>query len=126
MHELAICQGLVDEVARVARAQGADEVQAVTVAVGVLAGVEPGLLERAFTIARAGTVAARARLDLQSLPARVACSECGAEAEVAPNRLLCPGCGGWQVRVVGGDELLLTRVELTRAAPVDAQPLPLQ
>jgi hydrogenase nickel incorporation protein HypA/HybF len=121
VHELAVCQGLVDEVVRVASAQGADEVQAVTVAVGVLAGVEPGLLERAFVIARAGTLAARARLQLQSLPARVACSDCGAEAEVAPNRLLCPGCGGWKVRVVGGDELLLTRVELTRAAPAPPQ-----
>lgn len=121
MHELAVCQGLVDEIARVARAQGADEVQAVTVAVGALAGVESGLLERAFVIARAGTVAAQARLQLQSLPARVACSECGAEAEVAPNRLLCPACGGWRVRVVGGEELLLIRVELTRAVPAALQ-----
>jgi hydrogenase nickel incorporation protein HypA/HybF len=121
VHELAVCQGLVDEIARVARAQGADEVQAVTVAVGALAGVESGLLERAFVIARAGTVAAQARLQLQSLPARVACSECGAEAEVAPNRLLCPACGGWRVRVVGGEELLLIRVELTRAVPAALQ-----
>ncbi len=121
MHELAVCQGLVDEVARVAREQGANEVQAVTVAIGVLAGVEPGLLERAFVIARAGTVAAQARLHVLTLPARVACNECAAEAEVPANRLLCPSCGGWLVRVVGGEELLLTRVELTRAVPAALQ-----
>jgi hydrogenase nickel incorporation protein HypA/HybF len=120
VHELALCQGLVAEVERVALGQRASAVQAITVAVGALSGVEPGLLERAFLIARAGTVAAQAQLLLDVMPARVACDDCGLQAEVPPNRLLCPLCGNWRVRVVGGEELLLMRVELTRepeAAP---------
>ena len=118
MHELAVCQGLIAEVERVARAQQASRVYAVAVAVGALSGVEAGLLERAFSIARAGSVAAKARLRVEVVPARVACTVCGAEGEVPPNRLLCPACGGWQVRLVGGEELLLTQVELSRdAAP---------
>lgn len=114
MHELAVCQGLMAEVERVARDQQATSVQAITVAVGSLSGVDPGLLARAFSIARAGTLAARAQLHVDALPARVACSACGAECVVPPNRLLCTACGTWQVRVIGGEELLLTRVELTR------------
>jgi hydrogenase nickel incorporation protein HypA/HybF len=115
VHELAVCQGLIDQVTRVAREQRAVRVHAVTVAVGALSGVEPGLLERAFSIARAGTVAQQARLHVETLPARVACG-CGAESDVPPNRLLCPECGNWRVRVVGGEELMLTHVELTRTA----------
>lgn len=115
MHELAVCQGLIEAVERVAHAQRATAVHAVTVAVGTLSGVEPGLLARAFEVARAGTVAALAQLHVDALPARVACAKCGAHGDVPPNRLLCPACGDWQVRVIGGEQLMLTRVELTRA-----------
>jgi hydrogenase nickel incorporation protein HypA/HybF len=116
VHELALCQGLMAEVDRVARTQHASAVHCVRVAVGALSGVEPGLLERAFHIARAGTVAHLARLQLEVLPARVACDACDVQAEVPANRLLCPACGTWRVRLTGGEELLLTQVEWTRDA----------
>jgi hydrogenase nickel incorporation protein HypA/HybF len=120
VHELAVCQGLIAEVERVARAHRSHAVQRVRVAVGALSGVEPELLARAFDIARAGTLAARAQLDLDVLPVRVACTDCGDEAGVAPNRLLCPACGSWRVRVVGGDDMLLMQVELAGEEPVAA------
>ncbi len=116
MHELAVCQGLIDEIERVARAQHASTVHAVVVAVGALSGVEPDLLQAAFVIARAGTVAAQAQLRVETPPARVACDACSLCAAVPVNRLLCPGCGNWRVRVVGGEELTLMRVELSRDA----------
>ena len=116
MHELAVCQGLIDQIERVARAQHASTVHAAVVAVGALSGVEPELLQSAFIIARAGTVAAQAQLRVDTLPARVDCPVCGLCAEVPVNRLLCPGCGTWRVRVVGGEELTLMQVELSRAA----------
>lgn len=116
VHELALCQGLMAEVDRVARGQRASAVHGVRVAVGALSGVEPGLLERAFHIARAGTIAQRAWLRLDVLPARVACDGCKLQSEVPANRLLCPACGTWRVRLIGGEELLLTQVELTRDA----------
>jgi hydrogenase nickel incorporation protein HypA/HybF len=42
----------------------------------------------------------------------VHCTECGAETEPAPNRLLCGDCGGWHTRLVSGDEMLLANLEL--------------
>jgi hydrogenase nickel incorporation protein HypA/HybF len=114
VHELAVCQGLIDQIEHVARAQHASTVHAVVVAVGALSGVEAELLQAAFVIARAGTVAAQAQLRVDSLPVRVACEACGQCTEVPVNRLLCPGCGTWRVRVVGGEELTLMQVELSR------------
>ena len=55
MHELAICQALLDEVGRIVQERRAERVAAVRVRCGALAGVEPGLLERAYEVARAGT-----------------------------------------------------------------------
>ncbi len=87
---------------------------ALTVHLGALSGVEPLLLERAFSIARAGTIAESATLTIALLPVRIACETCGAQGDVPAQRLLCVRCGSWQVRVVAGEELELARVELQR------------
>ena len=112
MHELSLCQGMMAQLERVARENGASAVHRVTIAVGPLSGVEPRLLEEAFPIARAGTIAATAELVVEHAPLRVECLTCGAGSEAAPNRLVCGHCGDWRTRVVSGDELLLKRVEM--------------
>lgn len=114
MHELAICQGLMREVERVAHAAGADRVVSVTVRIGPLSGVEPQLLESAFPLASAGTSAAGARLIIERAALRVRCQRCGGESEVPSTRLVCTHCGHWRVQVLSGEELLLARVELLR------------
>lgn len=115
MHELAVCQGLMLEVERVARAHDAEAVDKIIVLLGPLSGAEPDLLQRAFEVARAGTVAANAELLVEADEVRVACASCGGEGPAAPNKLLCPACGDWRVRVVSGEALMLKSVELRRA-----------
>jgi len=112
MHELAICQGLLQEVGRVAREKGAGTVERIVLQVGGLSGVEPPLLSRAFEIAREGTVAAEAELDIRIGPVVVECRECGGRGAVPVNRLLCPFCGDWRVRVTEGEELLLLSLDI--------------
>lgn len=114
MHELSICQALIDQVARVAEEQRARRVVSVTVRIGPLSGVEPALLESAYPLASAGTNAADSRLIIERAEVRVRCLECGAESRASSSSLLCGECGGWRVRVLTGQELLLARVELER------------
>lgn len=116
MHELSICGSLLREVERAARAHGSREVTAIVVAIGPLSGVEAQLLARAFSVARIGTVAARAALKVETAPVVVWCAHCRIETAVAANALLCGRCGTWQVELKSGDELLLKRVELSDVA----------
>jgi hydrogenase nickel incorporation protein HypA/HybF len=67
-------------------------------------------MEDAFPIAAAGTAASGAVLHLHTQAVRVRCKECGAESEVAPNRLVCALCDNWRTRLISGDELMLERV----------------
>jgi hydrogenase nickel incorporation protein HypA/HybF len=122
MHELAVCQALIEQVESIAREQRANQVVEIGVHIGPLSGVEPQLLERAFSIACAGTVADGARLVLNSTPVRVDCSSCGQVTDALPARLVCGNCGDWQTRVVSGDELLLTTVEVCRETQTDLNP----
>ena len=112
VHELSVCQALLAQVIEIATDRGASAVSRITVEVGPLCGVEPGLLASAFEIVRAGSCAAGAILSIETTAITISCLICGAESQTAPNRLLCAACGGYRTRVVGGDELRLRGVEL--------------
>ena len=112
MHELSLCQDLIDQVTELARKHKARAVSSVKVQIGQLAGVEPLLLASAFTIARAGTVAEQAEMITEVVAPRVICNACGAESDATPANLLCSVCGSNDTRLIRGDELILARVEL--------------
>jgi len=119
MHELAICQALIQQEKKIAAVENAIAVSDIYVSIGPLSGVESVLLENAFPIAAAGTVARAAILHLHEKPVKILCESCGAETEVAVNRLVCGKCENWRTRLVSGDELLLERVCLDRETAED-------
>ena len=115
MHELSVCQALVQQLESVSAANGGGAVALVRLRIGPLSGVEAELLRHAFPIAAAGTIADGAELLIEPSAIVVQCKECGATSEAKPNRMLCAACNGFKVRMVSGDEMLLESVEL--AAP---------
>lgn len=124
MHELYVCQALIDQVETIALEQKAIRVETIYLGIGPLSGVEPRLLEQAFFIARAGTVADDAQLNITSLPIRVSCHECGHVTDALPARLICGDCGHWHTQLISGDEMQLERVELVKqTAETERTPL---
>ena len=121
MHELSVCQALVNQLETVSAQNGGGRVELVKLRIGPLSGIEASLLAQAFPIAAAGSIAAGAELAIDPAPLVVQCRDCGASGEAAPNRMLCPACGGFRVRTVSGTEMLLESVEL--AAPATAEML---
>ncbi len=115
MHELAICQSLIEQVESIALERNAQCVTSIIVAMGPLSGVEEQLLKNAYPIASAGTVAENAELVIETLPVRVKCTQCGSESDALPNKLICKQCGDWRTTLVSGDELMLMSVELEKA-----------
>ena len=115
MHELAVCQGLMGQVEQVAMREQAVRVTRIVLQIGPLSGVEPRLLCDAFPIAAAGSLAEGAVLQVESMPIRVECSQCGAQSEATANRLICGACGDWRTRLLSGEELILQSVELERS-----------
>lgn len=114
MHELAICQSLMDQVETIARERNALCVTSIVVGIGPLSGVEAQLLKNAYPVASAGTIAEDAELVIEHLPVKVRCGQCGRESDALPNKLNCRQCGDWRTTLVSGDELLLLSVELEK------------
>ena len=109
MHELSIAQAILEIATRNA---GESRVTAVCVRVGHLRQVVPPALEFAFELLAQGTPAEGAVLELEQVPAAVACRRCGQEAQLEGFPLACPGCGAVEVDVIRGEELLVESLEL--------------
>ena len=120
MHELAICQAMLAQVEAIAREHNAARVVSITLGMGPLSGVEESLLQHAYPVAVAGTLAEGAELLVEVTAIKVRCTSCGEESAATANRLLCAHCGDWHTELISGDEMLLLSVELdkseTRAA----------
>ncbi len=115
MHELAICQALMNQVESIAAERNARSVVSIVVGMGPLSGVEAQLLKHAYPVASAGTVAEGAELVIENLPVRIKCTQCGSESDALPNKLVCKACGDWRTTLISGDELMLMRIELETA-----------
>lgn len=102
------------QVEQIAVENNARRVVRIVLQLGPLSGVESELLQQAFPIASAGTVADDSVLDIETQPIRVSCNSCGAESDATANRLVCGVCGDWKTTLISGDEMLLQSVELER------------
>lgn len=107
-------ESALDAVRREARAHHARHVERIVLRIGAISGVEPEALRFAFDALIPGTIARDARLDIESVPARVHCRSC-AKDFVAERGFIfrCPGCGDFSSEVREGRELELSRIEFT-------------
>lgn len=114
MHELSVCEALVDQLRDLAARESAQRITRVLLRIGPFSGVVPELLEHAFPVASAGTVAEGAAIRIEDAPVQVRCRSCGAETAAQPGRLVCGECGDFRTDLLSGDEMLLVSVELER------------
>jgi hydrogenase nickel incorporation protein HypA/HybF len=108
VHELSLASAVVDTVERHA---GGRPVAAIEMRIGALRQVVPESLELYVEIVGRGTVCEGAQLEVELVPARLAC--CGGEWE--PPSFRCPSCGGGGT-IVAGDEFLVESIELEETA----------
>ena len=108
MHELSIA----DAVLAIARAHAGDRrLVAVEVEVGHLRQVVPSALAFAFEL-----LAPDVALEMTEVPAAGRCRACGAESELPVFPLTCAACGGTDMEIVRGEELLVQAVEVETAS----------
>ena len=112
MHELSIADSIVAIASRHAAGR---RVVKVEVRVGHLRQVVPDALAFAFQVTAEGTCVAGAELDLQEVPAAGRCRTCGHQSELGGFPLQCAGCGGLDVELTAGEELLVNSLELDDA-----------
>ncbi len=113
MHELSLAESVV----RIATVHAAGRaVVKVELKVGHLRQVVPSALEFAFELVAQGTPVEGAELVLEEVPAAGRCRRCGAESELPGFPLACAACGGLDLELLRGEELLVDALELHEVA----------
>jgi hydrogenase nickel incorporation protein HypA/HybF len=109
MHELSIAESVVRIAERHAAGRRVSKVQ---LRVGHLRQVVPPALEFAFVLVARGTVVEGAELEMDQVPAAGRCEGCGVESTFTAFPFACEACGGLDIEVTQGEELLVEALEL--------------
>jgi len=112
MHESTLAMNILEIVVdQAARAQ-APAVHRVDLCVGEYAGVEATTLASCFAMLAEGTLAEKATLEIERIPATGTCNRCGAAASRQGRLFRCPVCEASTVRLVTGRELYVKSIEV--------------
>jgi hydrogenase nickel incorporation protein HypA/HybF len=110
MHELSIAEAIVAIAEEHARGRPVAKVE---VKIGHLRQVVPSALSFAFELVVEGTILEGAELEIEEVPARIACRRCTTKGHVTEFPFACTSCGSVDVAVESGDELFVDALELT-------------
>jgi hydrogenase nickel incorporation protein HypA/HybF len=104
---------LAESVVRIACRHAAGRpIARVELKVGHLRQVVPSALEFAFELVAQGTEAEGAELAMEEVAAAGRCRDCRAESELPGFPLRCGACGGLNIELLRGEELLVDALEL--------------
>ena len=112
MHELSLASSLIEAAVVEARTHEGHSITGIRCRIGRLRQIDSRLFREAFDIAKAGTIASNAWLDLVYTPILLECSVCGLSVELEEWRFDCPKCGEPRITLNGGDEAELTSMDL--------------
>ncbi|MFC2160710.1 hydrogenase maturation nickel metallochaperone HypA [Acidobacteriota bacterium] len=113
MHELSIIANLYEIMEEKAREQGAKKITLVKLQVGVLSGIVPDFLETAFDIFKKDTMASEAKLEIEKVPLKIQCKECGTEKTSFELIYICPKCSSNHIITLDGTELILEKMDIS-------------
>lgn len=112
MHEMSLCEGVLQIIESEAKNQKFTKVKRVIIDVGVLSGVEISAFEFAFEVVMRGSIAENAELEINELVAQAWCMQCAKVVTVNQRYDPCPKCGSYQLQISSGDELKIKELEV--------------
>jgi hydrogenase nickel incorporation protein HypA/HybF len=108
MHELAVTQCIVDQVAEHVHGR---RVRSIQLEIGKLSGVVPDSVRFCFDLITVGTSLEGSALVIGEPDGLAHCARCGGDFPLPDLLLLCP-CGSADVRVLSGTQLLIKSVKV--------------
>ena len=122
MHELAIAESLIEQVAAKAQKLGAQGVKSVTIKVGEYSGICTEALSFAYGPLAEGTLLENSQLIIQASPFVLYCPHCQKQWHPAEFRRSCEYCHSLEVKIISGRELDLVSMEVAYPGPIGQTP----
>ena len=112
MHEMSIAQSLITILEEEMEKHGAGSLKSVRLHIGRMSAIVPDALSFCFRVITEGTCMEGARLDMEMIPLRGLCVECGAEFEIKDYAFICPECASTRIESISGQDLSIVEMEV--------------
>lgn len=112
MHEMALCEGILQILEENAESQGFKKIKIVWLEIGAFAGIELDAMRFNFDVVTKGTLAEHAQLEIIEIPAEAWCMQCSKTVQIKQRFDACPVCGRYQLQVTGGEQMKITQLEV--------------
>lgn len=112
MHELSLCEGILQVIEAEAQKQQFKEVIQVILDIGTLSAVEIPALEFAFEVVMQGSIADKAILKINIIEAKAWCLSCSKIVAVKQRYDACPYCDSYQLQISSGNEMKVKELEV--------------
>lgn len=114
MHEVSIALGMVDELARIANENNAKYIIAVNLRIGRSSGIVIDSLKFAFDAVKLeNPLISSAEILIEEVPLKYECKECNESFQLDSIHFpSCPLCKSYSLRLISGEEMDITNVEL--------------
>ncbi len=112
MHEMSLCEGILQVLETESRKQGFDRVKAVWLEIGELSGVEIDAMRFSFDAVTRNSLAEGSALNIIDVPGTAWCMQCAKNVSVKQRFDACPDCGSYQLQVTAGEEMKIKELEV--------------
>ena len=112
MHEMSLCEGVLQVLESEAQKQGFKRVKNVWLEIGDLAGIEIDAMRFSFDAVTRNSIADGAALNIINVPGAAWCMQCSTSVSVKQRFDECPKCGSYQLQVTAGDEMKIKELEV--------------
>jgi len=112
MHEMSLCEGVLQILQTEAKNQGFTKVKTVWLEIGDLSSVEPDAMLFSFDVVTRNSLADGAKLEIIHVPGDAWCMQCSKNVPVKQRFDECPECGSYQLQITGGDEMKIKELEV--------------
>ncbi|WP_439882716.1 hydrogenase maturation nickel metallochaperone HypA/HybF [Pontibacter sp. MBLB2868] len=109
MHELSICENIIDAIEAEMQEQ-LPQVREVHLEVGILSCVQPLVLEHIYTCMTGTGPLQHSTLKIEQVEVLAACRECRQQFKVEDSIFVCPDCGSPSSDILKGRELKIVRI----------------
>ncbi|MEL6866363.1 MAG: hydrogenase maturation nickel metallochaperone HypA [Bacteroidota bacterium] len=112
MHEISLVRSIFNTLEAEFSPTELDGMIAINLKVGLLANVEPVLMQNAFeAVTTAEEKYQSVQLNIELIPIEIHCKDCGINSTIEQYKFACAVCGQPNNNVVKGTELLIHQVQ---------------
>ena len=112
VHELSLMQEVFKIIEEQVKVNKVSKVHQVCLKVGKMTAIVPTSLSFCFEILSKGTMLEGAKLEIEEVPVRCKCKECGEEFIVDSFIFICPECKSTDLEQLSGNEFMVHNMEV--------------